>query len=109
MRELSAKLTEGEIQRANEPHSTFSYYREILSRLRRERINYISRQKDFAFCGARPKALSLETANFLKKVGSKAFSDSFHVTRLFRGLKNRTRACRAANAPAFRRALHLRL
>ena len=80
MRGLSAKLTEGEIQRANEPHSTFSYYREILSRLRRERINDISRQKDFAFSGARPKALPLETANFLKKVGSKAFSDSFHVT-----------------------------
>ena len=32
MRELSAKLTEGEIQQANEPHSTFSYYKEIEKR-----------------------------------------------------------------------------
>ena len=29
------------------------------------------RQKDFELCGARPKALPLETTNFLKKVGSK--------------------------------------
>lgn len=77
MRELSAKLTEGEIQRANESHSTFSYYKEILSRLRRERINYISRQKDFAFCGARPKALPLETANFFSKSWIKSFQRLF--------------------------------
>ena len=35
-------------------------------------------------------------------LGGYGFTDGsfFHVTRLFRGLKNRTRACRAANAPS---------